>query len=333
MQIIFETSDPKQLNSLKNIELLPGQKALLICDDKLQLTPIPHFLQYAVPGGEGAKTLKTAESLYLEMERSQLDKESLIIGVGGGTISDLTGFLAATYLRGISLILTPTTLLGMIDASIGGKNGLNLGKKNAIGAIYHPKFLIINPLWLHTLKPLEYRQGLAEAVKYGVIEGEPFLDFLEKNTQAIKNQDTKIMLDLIKWCIEIKTGIVNESKRDPEARDILNFGHTFGHAIESASDFSIPHGDAIAIGMMLALNFSESSGLIDKNSVLRINRILEAFDLPTHLPLLDRDKILYWMKQDKKNRFGKICLILAEKIGKVFKSPELPLEEVKKILL
>jgi 3-dehydroquinate synthase len=330
MTIFYETTDPKQFITLN--KLLSDQKNFLIGDQKLSLSPpLPHAL---IPAGEGAKTLQTAEKLFHELDQHKLDKDSLLIGVGGGSISDLTGFLSATYLRGISLALIPTTLLGMVDASVGGKNGLNLGsKKNAIGTIYHPKFLIINPLWLRSLSAVEYRQGLAEVVKYGVIEGEPFVEFLEENTQGIKNQDTKIMLDLVNLCITIKTRIVNESKVQPEIRDLLNFGHTFGHAIESASDFAIQHGDAVAIGMILALNLSHEQGLIDKKSVLRIKSILDAFGLPTKLPALDREKILYWMKQDKKNRFEKICLILAQKIGKVFKSPELPLEEVKKILL
>lgn len=332
MEIFYETSEPKQFISLK--KLLADRKRFLIGDQKLSLASIAPFPHALICAGESAKTLQTAEKLFAAFDQHELDKDSLLIGVGGGSISDLTGFLSATYLRGISLALIPTTLLGMVDASIGGKNGLNLGnKKNAIGTIYHPNFLIINPLWLHSLNPAEYRQGLAEVVKYGVIEGESFVEFLEENSQGIRNQDTKIMLDLVKWCIAIKTRIVNESKVQPEIRDLLNFGHTFGHAIESASDFEIPHGDAVAIGMILAMNLSHEQGLIDKNSVQRIKSILDGFGLPTKLPALDREKILYWMKQDKKNRFGKICLILARKIGKVFKSPELPLEEVKKILL
>jgi 3-dehydroquinate synthase len=334
MEIFYETSPPEQFKSLRDLLQSSYHKPFAIADRNISFNsslPFPHQLIY---GGEEAKTLKTAESLYEALDREELDKDSLLIGIGGGTISDLTGFLSATYLRGISLALIPTTLLGMVDASIGGKNGLNLGaKKNAIGTIFHPKLLIINPLWLRTLTPSEYRQGLAEVVKYGVIEGEGFVSFLEENTQSIKNQDTKIMLDLIKWCISIKSRIVSESQTRPEIRDLLNFGHTFGHAIESASDFTIPHGDAIAIGMNLAMKASSMIGGIDKNSAARIKRILEAFGLPIEMPEINREKILYWMKKDKKNRFGKIYLILAEKIGKVSKSPELPLEEVEKIFI
>ncbi|MFV0341227.1 MAG: 3-dehydroquinate synthase [Parachlamydiaceae bacterium] len=334
METFYETTPPEQCTSLHKLLQTSNYKPFVIADRNIPLKTSLSFPHQLIPGGEEAKTLRNAESLYETLDRQQLDRDSLLIGLGGGTISDLTGFLAATYLRGIALALIPTTLLGMVDASIGGKNGLNLGaKKNAIGTIFHPKHLIINPLWLRTLSPSEYRQGLAEVVKYGVIEGEDFVTFLEENAQSIKNQDTKIMLDLIKWCVSIKTRIVEESQARPEVRDLLNFGHTFGHAIESASDFSIPHGDAIAIGMNLAMKASSMMGGIDKKSAARIKRILEGFGLPVEMPGIEREKILYWMKKDKKNRFGKIYLILAEKIGKVSKSPELPLEEVEKIFL
>lgn len=165
-----------------------------------------------------------------------------------------------------------------------------------------------------------------------MIQGDPLLDFLEKNVQPIQNQEPNVLAPLIRQCIEIKQAIVKESEISPEARDVLNFGHTFGHAVEAATNFQIPHGNAVAMGMMKALEISARKCGVDRNETLRVKRLLEAFDLPTEVPEIDKELILHWMQQDKKNRFGKICLILASKIGNVARFADVPLEEVREIL-
>lgn len=330
MNIFFEHSEPTQLETLKTLLKESPAKNLLVHDQRLK----PAFPEaYALPSGEATKSLSEAEKLLAHMQTLPMDRTSTLACLGGGTLSDLTGFCASIYQRGISLVLVPTTLLSMVDAAIGGKNGVNFqGKKNAIGTLFHPKWLIINPLWLHSLPWNEYKQGLAEIVKYGMIAGDPLMDFLEKNVQPIQNQDPNVLTPLIRQCIEIKQAIVKESEISPEARDVLNFGHTFGHAIEAATDFQVPHGDAVAIGMMKALEMSELKCGVDRKERLRVKKLLEAFDLPTEVPKIDNELILHWMQQDKKNRFGKICLILASKIGNVARFADVPLEEIREIL-
>ncbi len=332
MDILFETAPPRKLQTLQS---LPSpSKTLLLYDAKLPFTPPQGILPFPLNGGEEAKTFQQLEDLLKFLAKHQFDKSSLLAVLGGGSLSDLGGFAASIYHRGIPLVLIPTTLLAMIDAAIGGKNGVNFGGiKNGTGTIYHPQSVILNPLWLTSLPQNEYRQGLAEAVKYALIEGEPLLNFLEKNIQAIQNQETETLESLIRRCIEIKMEIVRRSENEPEVRELLNLGHTFGHAIEAASHFQIPHGDAVSIGINLALKVSEEKLQFDKNSSRRIQRILEQFGLPTELPSLDREEIIYWMRRDKKNCCGKICLILADKIGNVSRSPDVPLDEVRKVII
>lgn len=331
MNIFFENSEPTQLETLKSLLQASPAKNLLVHDQVLR--PSSFSATYSLPSGEATKSLSTAEKLLTHMQQLPMDRTSTLACLGGGTLNDLTGFCASIYQRGISLAFIPTTLLSMIDAAIGGKNGVNfLGKKNAIGTIYHPKWLIINPLWLRSLPWNEYKQGLAEAIKYGVIKKPSLLDFLEKNVQPLQNQDPNALTPLIRQCIEIKQAIVKESEISPEVRDVLNFGHTFGHAIEAATNFQIPHGDAVAMGMIKALEISELKCGVDRNERLRVKTLLEAFDLPTEVPKIDKELLIHWMQQDKKNRFGKICLILASKIGNVAKFADVPLEEVRDIL-
>lgn len=330
MKIFFEHSDPAQLETLKTLLKDSPAKNLLVHD---QLLKPDAFATYSLPSGEATKSLSESEKLLAHMQSLPMDRTSTLACLGGGTLSDLTGFCASIYQRGISLALIPTTLLSMVDAAIGGKNGVNFqGKKNAIGTLFHPKWLIINPLWLRSLPWNEYKQGLAEIVKYGVIAGDPLMDFLEKNVQPIQNQESNVLIPLIRQCIEIKQAIVTKSINSPEARDVLNFGHTFGHAMEAATNFQIPHGDAVAMGMMKALEMSALKCGVDRNERLRVKKLLEAFDLPTEVPKIDKELLLHWMQQDKKNRFGKICLILASKIGNVARFADVPLEEVREIL-
>lgn len=331
MKIFFENGEPTQLETLKRLLQDSPAKNLLVHDQSLH--PSSVCATYSLASGEATKSLSQAEQLLAHMQKLPMDRTSTLACLGGGTLSDLTGFCASIYQRGIPLALIPTTLLSMVDAAVGGKNGVNFqGKKNGIGTLFHPKWLIINPLWLRSLPWNEYKQGLAEIVKYGVIQGDPLLDFLEKNVQPIQNQEPNVLAPLIQQCIGIKQAIVKESEISPEARDVLNFGHTFGHAVEAATNFQIPHGNAVAMGMMKALEISARKCGVDRNETLRVKRLLEAFDLPTEVPEIDKELILHWMQQDKKNRFGKICLILASKIGNVARFADVPLEEVREIL-
>lgn len=205
-------------------------------------------------------------------------------------------------------------------------------KKNAIGTIHHPEFVVINPLWLDTLNKNEYKQGLSEIVKYAIISGDDLLNFIEINIELIQNRNQQVLRSLIKRCIDIKRKIVDDSVSCPEVRDLLNFGHTFGHAIETASQFTVPHGDAVAMGMLLSLKCSAKRRWIDRITIERVSRILKAFELPVEAPTIDPQLLIEWMARDKKSSFGKICLILAQGIGKVSKFPDVPIEEIREVL-
>lgn len=330
MQILYEDTPPQELQSLKKAIAGCYSHSLLLHDKALSTPSFPET--YSITGGEECKSLTSAEALYQEMQKRKFDSKSILIACGGGSITDLGGFAAATYYRGIALALIPTTLLGMVDAAIGGKNGLNFeNKKNAIGTIYHPQWIIINTRWLDSLDPFQYKQGIAEIIKYGIINSDELLIYIENNIESIQNRNPQVLIPLIQRCIDIKLKIVDDSISCPETRDLLNFGHTFGHAIEAASKFQVPHGEAVAMGMLLSLKLSAKRGWIDWQTVLRVSRILKAFELPADAPQMDPEELIAWMVQDKKSSFGKICLILAQEIGKVSRFPDIPVEEVKEV--
>lgn len=285
---------------------------------------------YPLEGGEAAKSLSQLEKVWQAMAAAKLDRKALVIACGGGTLTDLAGFAASTYMRGIRLVLVPTTLLGMVDSAIGGKNGINFaGTKNYIGTVYQPNYIIINPLWLQSLPDADYRQGIAEIIKYGIICDAEFFDLIEQQIDDILERKGPVIKKIIEHSILCKEKIVAISQNDPDYRDILNFGHTFAHAIESVSNNQVPHGEAVAIGMCLELRLSFTRGLIDQNSVDRVRKLLRKTGLIGNVPNISLDLLIASMRMDKKTAFGKICLILANKIGKVSKFADITIEEIK----
>jgi len=276
-----------------------------------------------VPEGEEQKSLETAGRLYHELTDLYAERTTPILALGGGVIGDLAGFVAATYMRGVPLIQMPTTLLAQGDSSIGGKVAVNHGQlKNKIGTFYHPKLTISDISTLKTLSPRELSDGLAEIIKHGVILDGEFFSYLEDNLDKIKSLDAQVLERVVSRSAEIKAGVVEKDELDLGLRNILNCGHTVGHAIESVSGLKVWHGEAVAIGMLVEARISNKLGMLDKNDVIRLRSLIGRADLPTEIPKLEVEKIIQAMKHDKKILRGKLRFALPKSIGNVFITDE-----------
>lgn len=280
----------------------------------------------ALPNGEQHKNLKTMDLLYKEGFEAGLDRKSVVIGLGGGVITDMTGFLAATYMRGVPFVSVPTTLLGMVDAAIGGKTGVDVPEgKNLVGAFWQPKLVWIDPAVLNTLPEREWRTGFAEVIKYGVIKDRPFFDWLEKKFSDNPRVKTWNAADVGKslWVsAKTKAMVVSADERETPlkaGREILNFGHTTGHALEAATGYgSLSHGEAISIGMVVAGRLALDQGLWSNQEQIRLIRLFQRAGLPVHFPKLSKvERRHFWsaMSKDKKNVAGKLRFVLPVKMG------------------
>lgn len=273
-----------------------------------------------IPDGEGYKDLFWAYYIYGELLKRKLDRASAVIALGGGVIGDISGFVASTYMRGISFIQVPTTLLAQVDSSVGGKTGVNhpLGK-NMIGAFYQPRLVWTDVNTLKTLPKREFLAGMAEVIKYGVIWDEGFFRFLEENREKILNLEKDALTHIIKRSCEIKAEVVSKDEREGGLRAILNYGHTIGHALETATGYTTYlHGEAVAVGMHLAAKLSSLLGVMDKKDVARIRSLIDAYELPSNIPSdVGDEKLLSAMQLDKKTLAGELRFVLPEKIGSV----------------
>ena len=287
-----------------------------------------------VPDGEEQKSLEVAGRLYNKLTDFYAERTTPILALGGGVIGDLAGFVAATYLRGVPLIQIPTTLLAQVDSSIGGKVAVNHGRlKNKIGTFHQPRLVISDISTLRTLPTKEFNGGLAEVIKYAVIADNEFFAYLETNLDRIKSLDETLLEETIYRSAKIKAEIVEKDERDLGLRNILNYGHTVGHGIESASDFKIEHGTAIALGMLAAARISNRLGLLDKTELVRLKSLIQRADLATELPRLEAEKIIQAMKHDKKILRGKVRFILPKALGNVFITDEVSLSLVEQVLV
>lgn len=269
-----------------------------------------------IPAGEKYKNIEQAKKIYKECIKNELHRDSSIIALGGGVISDLAGFAAATYMRGVPLVNIPTTLVGQTDAAIGGKTGINFEAKNIIGSFYQPKLVIIDPNFLKTLPEAEIKNGLAEIVKYSVIKDANLFGFLERNKQKIMELDKNSLLKVISRCCLIKARIAGKDEKENSVRAILNYGHTIGHAIERISDYKIPHGKAVAIGMAKEAKIARMLGLLDEKHERRITELISKYNLAEDIQIKKND-ILNAVGLDKKVLNEKIRFVLPVKIGKV----------------
>jgi len=287
-----------------------------------------------VPDGEEAKSLETSGRLYKELTGAYAERKTPILALGGGVIGDLAGFVAATYLRGLPLIQVPTTLLAQVDSSIGGKVAVDHDQlKNMIGAFYQPRLVVTDVYTLKTLPAREFTSGLAEVIKYAVIWEKELFTYLEENLDKVKMLDSSILEEIVFRTSAIKAGIVEKDERDMGLRNVLNYGHTVGHAIESVSDFEIKHGEAVAIGMLAAARISNRMGIFDKEQLARLKGVIKDVGLPTEIQNLEVEKIIQAMKHDKKVLEGKVRFVLPESIGKVLITDEVDLSLVEQVLI
>ena len=283
-----------------------------------------------VPDGEEFKSLSTVENILESLFNHRLDRKSLLIAFGGGVIGDMTGFTASIYQRGIDFIQIPTTLLSQVDASVGGKTGINnkFGK-NLVGAFYQPRKVFIDSYFLKTLGEREYSAGIAEIVKMAVTFDKDFFEYLEPND--LKNQN--VIEQAIKRSVEIKADVVARDEKENGIRAALNYGHTFAHVIEKESGYgAYLHGEAVAIGMVMANELSCKLGLMTKDEANRITALLKRYGLPTLYNIKDVDEFYYAFFLDKKSSNGKISFILASGIGDVEIKNDISISDVKSIL-
>ena len=272
---------------------------------------------FAFHAGEARKTRETWALVSDAMMEAGLGRDSAVVAFGGGVPGDLGGFVAATYMRGLPLVQFPTSLLAMIDSSVGGKTGVDTAAgKNMIGAFHQPRCVVIDPDLLRTL-PLEHlRSGLAEAVKHGAIADPEYLDWIEHSAHLLLGGDPDALTRLIIRSVEIKTDIVKRDPREAGPRKLLNFGHTLGHAVESLSGYTLLHGDAVAIGMVEEARLGERIGVTAQGTSARLRRVLNRLGLPASLPLeYDAAEVIGWTRSDKKARDGRVEYALIEGVG------------------
>jgi len=267
--------------------------------------------------GEQYKTLESVESVWTALQDAEHSRESTVITLGGGCINDMGGFSAACYMRGIPVIHFPTTLLAQVDAAIGGKTGVNYGqRKNSIGVFYQPSAVIADLGTLKTLLPREFCQGLAELIKYGIALDAALFLWLETNIEALIHQDRAALNYAVTRACEIKKDVVEKDEKENGYRRVLNFGHTVAHALESLLVYKLPHGEAVAIGMIVATKLSLLQGSIDKTVLERLILLLNRAKLPTTLPQKITDaEIWSKIKQDKKHKFNQMRWVLLNGLG------------------
>tara|TARA_B100000035_G_scaffold150315_2_gene128112 strand:+ start:57 stop:1136 length:1080 start_codon:yes stop_codon:yes gene_type:complete len=270
-----------------------------------------------LPDGESYKNKDSLDHIYSQLLDNKADRDITLIALGGGVIGDITGFAAATYMRGVSFIQIPTTLLSQVDSSVGGKTGINhpLGK-NMIGAFYQPKCVISDVNVLKTLPSRELSAGLAEVIKYGLIRDLKFFEWLETNIQLLKEMDSELLIEAILRSCQNKAAIVEEDEFESGIRAILNLGHTFGHAIEVDQGYgNWLHGEAVGVGMVLASKLSQSMGWLSEKDVERITSIIQKAGLPCEPPNISAKRYLELMMLDKKTKDGHINLVLQKSMG------------------
>ncbi len=291
---------------------------------------------FFMPSGESNKTLKTVQHVYRWLAAKKAERGHMIVGVGGGVVGDLAGFVASTYLRGLKFGLVPTTLLAMMDASIGGKVAIDLPEgKNLVGSFYQPVFVLSDVKLLRTLPSRELTSGWAEAIKHGLILDSSLLEIFEGNITEIKTLEPDWATEIIRKSVSVKANVVSQDEKETMGlRILLNYGHTVGHALEVVTGFGrYLHGEAVSIGMMAAAHISRSMDLLSDDDVRRQERILRGYGLPIDFSGIEIETILEAMKSDKKTSDGSINWVLLDEIGHSVTSDQVPQEFVNDALL
>ena len=308
--------------------------APLYLNQLLEGLPEKNIITYVLPKGEQEKKLKTVHKIIDHLLQNGFGRDATLISLGGGVVCDITGFVASVFMRGVSIIQIPTTLLAQVDASVGGKTGVNhsLGK-NLIGSFYQPSAVVCDTAFLSTLDPKEMSDGLAEIIKYGLIYDRDFFVWLQTNISNILEQDRASLRHAVQRSCQIKAEIVAQDEREQSIRAILNFGHTFGHAIENQTGYDQwSHGQAIAAGMVLASKLSAKMSLISEEDVELIKDILLRAGLPVEPPKISTHDFIDAMKADKKVKARVIQLVLLKEIGSAFLTADYSEEDLEETL-
>ena len=274
---------------------------------------------FEIPDAETSKNLLWCGRAYRAMAQAGMDRSGCVVALGGGVVGDLGGFLAATYLRGIAAVQVPTSLVAQVDSSVGGKTGVNLPEgKNLVGAFYQPDLVVVDPSVLRTLPSREWTSGMAEVVKYGVIAEESFFRFIESRLEGFRKFQPKVLQTAVVTSCRIKAAVVEADEREAGPRAILNFGHTFGHALEALTRYRrYTHGEAVGMGMAWAARLSVHMGLCRREDSDRLTDLLKRIGLPIEVPRINRARLLEAMGRDKKARGGRLRFILMRRIGEV----------------
>jgi 3-dehydroquinate synthase len=307
-----------------------GKKIAVVTDARiaaLYLEPVETSLRHAgfetavvrLPEGEEHKNLESVALIYDRLVGARFERGSALVALGGGVVGDVTGFAAATFLRGVPFVQVPTTLLAQVDSSVGGKTGVNHREgKNLIGAFYQPRLVLIDVAALRSLPRRELVAGVAEVIKYGIISDTALFVRLEEKLADLLALRTEMLIDIVAASCAIKARVVEQDERESDYRAVLNFGHTVGHALESLTEYeTFLHGEAVAIGMVQAGALSVREGVCDRQSFDRISRLIADAGLPTTIPPdADLNELVKHMELDKKSADGKIKFVLCEGIGK-----------------
>ncbi|HET9388931.1 MAG TPA: 3-dehydroquinate synthase [Steroidobacteraceae bacterium] len=288
--------------------------------------PSHRVVEAILPDGEAHKTLATVTRLLDVLVANRFGRDCLIIALGGGVVGDMAGFAAACYQRGVRYLQVPTTLLAQVDSAVGGKTGVNHpGGKNLIGAFHQPVAVLADMTTLATLPPRELRAGVAEIIKYGLISDAAFFRWLEAHLDALLALDAAVLAQAVRQSCEIKAKIVAADEREQGTRALLNLGHTFGHAIEAATQYTQwLHGEAVAAGLLMAAAMSRECGMLGSQDVDRLCRVLERAGLPIRIPDLQPAAVLEHMALDKKAQGGRVRLVLLKEIGEAFVTADYP---------
>jgi 3-dehydroquinate synthase len=337
--IALASGNPAGVGPFVRAALPKASTALVVCDnntekharaveDALRATGVLSAFTTYVPPGEASKCMEQLASLYDALYDLAADRQTCVVAVGGGVVGDLAGFAAATYNRGLPLVMVPTSLLAMVDSSVGGKTGINHPKgKNLIGAFHQPAGVWIDLAYLLTLPEREYLSGLAEVVKYGVILDAEFFAYLETNARAVREREPEALLHVVARCCQLKADVVEKDEYETTGlRAVLNYGHTFAHGFETCAGYGAwLHGEAVAVGMMCAAKLATKLGLIPPELIDRQEKLLVALGLPTSPgTAFPTDELLAVMRRDKKAVGGKMRFILPTRIGevKLYEVPE-----------
>jgi 3-dehydroquinate synthase len=272
------------------------------------------------PAGEASKNIGTILDIADKLLKLGADRTTCLIALGGGVVGDMTGFIASVYMRGVSYVQIPTSLVAQVDSAIGGKTAIDLPSgKNLLGTFYQPSEVFVDLNFLNTLPEKEFENGLAEIIKYGIIDDEKMFRLLEENMDEVKQKEPAMMLKIVENCCRIKKSIVEIDEKEQGLRRILNYGHTLGHALEAVSDYKLSHGEGVALGMIAAARISEKKNYLNNDDTKRIEALIELANLPVNIPAsLPADEIIKRLQMDKKKKGDTIHFVLLKKIGMPF---------------